>query len=320
MFKSVYRGLPRIAALVMLGSIFLGLAHFIPDRLGAIASPVLFGLGLSLVGLGAGDLGLRLLQPRVDATAAAILANRDGNVGAGLVYLGRCILASVILMLMVTASRAGEPPARALPLLPMLIEQQQVYWPSMPHPEALGAQVEQETCPSLTSRQCWSPTAELRTSREQGVGLGQLTRAFRADGSTRFDALAEIRQSFPVDLAGLSWENRYDPTLQLRALVLKDLQNYRQITGTSQTYERMAMTMAAYNGGMGGLASDRRACAGTEGCDPGVWFGHVERTSLKAKSAVPGYGKSFFAINREYVANVMRVRIKRYSVMGAQNG
>ena len=50
--------------------------------------------------------------------------------------------------------------------------------------------------------------------------------------------------------------------------------------------------------------------------DSGKWFGHVEHTSLKAKTAVPGYGKSFFEINREYVRNVMVTRTVRYQCLG----
>lgn len=312
MFKSLLRGLPRIALLTLIGAVFLAAAHYLPDLLGAIAAPVMFGIGLSLVGLAAGELALRIVQPKVDATTAAGTACRDGNVGAGLVYLGRCILSAVILLLMVTASRAEQPPQAAVALLPVLKAQQQSYWPQMPLPAALGAQVEQETCASLRGKACWNPRAELHTAREQGVGLGQITRAFRQDGSTRFDALAELRNAYPKELKALSWENRYDPELQLRALVLKDLQGFTAIKDTLDQYERLAMTFAAYNGGLGGLASDRLACAGTLGCDKRRWFDNVERTSLKAKTAVPGYGKSFFAINREYVVNVMKTRITRY--------
>lgn len=314
--RAILRGLPRAASLALLGNILLTLAVVYPDWLGSIGAPVAFGMGLCFLGLAVGDLALRILQPHVDPQSAAAEALK-GNVGAGLVYLGRCVLAAVVLMLMVTASRAETAPPAAQTMLPILRAQQLAFWPSMPSPAALGAQVEQETCPSLKSRQCWNPRAELRTSREQGVGLGQLTRSFRADGSTRFDALTEIVSAFPKDLAGLSWENRYDPTLQLRALVLKDKQGFNWIQGTAGDREHLAMTFAAYNGGLGGLNSDRRACAGTPGCDSSKWFGHVERTSLKAKVAVPGYGRSFFDINREYVRNVMDVRIKRYGVLEA---
>lgn len=322
MFESLRRGLPRILILLAAGILLLLVAH-LPDMVGLTGgpmptlAPVAFGFGLVLVGLAAGDASLRVLQPRVDGQAAALDAHRTGSVAAGLVYLGRCVLAAAILLLFVTASRAGQPPAAAGPLLPVLKAQQVAFWQAMPLASALGAQVEQETCPSLKSRQCWNPRAELHTSREQGVGLGQLTRAFRADGTTRFDALQEIVQAHPKDLAGLSWSNRYDATLQLRALVLKDRDGFLRILATASPLDRLAMTFSAYNGGIGGVSSDRRMCAATTGCDPGRWFGNVERTSLKAKAAVPGYGQSFFQTNRTYVTNVMQIRRMRYVSLDA---
>jgi hypothetical protein len=127
--------------------------------------------------------------------------------------------------------------------------------------------------------------------------------------------LAELKKAFPKELAEMSWEKPYDPTLQLRGLVLKDKQGFSLIQGASTDLDRLAMSFAAYNGGSGGLNSDRRACAGTKNCNPGIWFGHVEKTSLKAKTAVHGYGKSFFEINREYVANILVVRRAKYLPM-----
>lgn len=315
--KSVRRGLLRMVLLAGVGVLNL-LVSYTPEIFGlqgdlmALLAPLCYQTGRVFLGLAAGDLALRILQPRVDSQEAANAAMDIHTTGPGLVYIGHCILRGIILLLTVTAARAEAPPAAALPLLPVLKAEQRAWWPDMPLPSTLGAQVEQETCITLKHRMCWNPRAELRTSREQGVGLGQLTRAFRADGSTRFDALGEIVQAYPSPLAGLSWDNRYDATLQLRAVVLKGLQGYKMVLGAASTLDRLAMSKAAYNGGSGGLASDRRMCAATQGCDSRRWFGHVERTSAKAKVAVKGYGKSFFEINREYVRNVMVVRRVRY--------
>lgn len=311
-WQSVKRGLRRIILLAALGGGLLSSSNLVPLLLGPTLAPLAFGFGLTFLALAVGDLALRILQPAVDPQAAAREAMHLRSTGAGLVYLGRCILAAVVLMLIVTAPRAavvaGDPPPAAVPLLPLLQAEQRAWWPDHPLPSALGAQIEQETCPSLRSPKCWSPRAELRTARERGVGLGQITR------TARFDALAELRAQFPRQLAPWAWEADalYDPRLQLRGLVLMDLRNWRAIQATADGAERLAMALAAYNGGLGGLASDRRACAGTPGCDPGRWWGHVERTSLKAKAAVAGYGKSFFEINREYVVNVVHVRRGRY--------
>jgi hypothetical protein len=325
LFSSLRRGLPRILLLIALGVINLLVAH-LPELAGItggplpILCPVAFGAGLVFLCLAAGDAALRVLQPQVDPQAMAQRARTHDSTAAAIVYLGRCILAAAVLILMATAPRgagAAQPPSAAMSLLHVLQAQQRGFWPDMPLASALGAQVEQETCITLTHRSCWNPRAELRTAREQGVGLGQLTRAFRADGSTRFDALSELVRAYPKELAGLTWDNRFDPVLQLRALVLKDRQGYRAITGASTLQDQLAMAFAAYNGGPGGLASDRRMCAATTACDSGRWFGNVERTSLKAKVAVPGYGKSFFEVNREYVRNILVVRRVRYATLDA---
>lgn len=313
--RSLIRGLPRIALLVALGVANLLIAHA-PELAGLqggpmpILAPLCMGAGLVFLGLAGGDFALRILQPKIDAQGAASDAIENKNTAAGLVYLGRSILAAVIVLLVATAPRAAsaaEPPAAALPYLPILAAEQRAHWPDMPLPSALGAQVEME------SR--WNPRAQLKTSREQGIGFAQLTRTWHADGRPRFDALAEIRAAFPRELAGLSWDNPYDPALQLRALVLKDRQEWQRTRNTATPADRLAMSFAAYNGGAGGLASDRRACAATQGCDPGQWFGHVERTSLKAKTAVAGYGRSFFEINRHYVREIMQTRRVRYAVL-----
>jgi hypothetical protein len=315
--NAVWRGMPRILALAAIGALNV-VASFWPeisgDRGGAwpFLVPLFEQAGRVFLGLAAGDLALRILQPRVDGQVAASQAIDLLATGPALVYLGRNLLAAVILILFVTAARAERPPAAAVPLLPVLKSEQRAWWPDMPLPSALGAQIEQETCITLRHRSCWNPRAELRTSREQGIGLGQLTRTWNKDGSERFDALQELVRSNPRQLAGLSWDNRYDPVLQLRAVVLKGLQDYRVILGAADSYERLAMAKSAYNGGLGGLSSDRRLCAATAGCDKSRWFGHVERTSNKSRTVNKGYGESAFAINRGYVRNVLIVRRVRY--------
>lgn len=315
--KSIKRGLSRILILSCTGIVLLLLSDFIPKVLGTIGSPLAFGFGLAFLGLAVGDLSLRILQPKIDPQKAAIDAMEKESIGAGLVYLGRCIIAAVILLLIVTASRAGtvdtSPPPNAVKYLPVLKAQQVAYWKDMSMPDTLGAQVEQETCYSLKSPGCWNPNTQLKTSREQGVGLGQITRTFSVSGAVDMDALADLKRSFPAQLAGFSWDNPFNPTLQLRALILKDYQGYKLILGTDTDYDRIAMTYAAYNGGSGGLNSDRRVCAATDGCNTGKWFGNVALTSLKSHTSIPGYGQSFFETNRTYVKNIMVVRRIRYA-------
>lgn len=324
MLASLRRGMPRILALVLVGVLNL-LVSYLPELTGLkggplpILCPLAYSAGLGFLLLGAGDTALRILQPRVDPQHLAKTADLTGSASAAIAYLGHNLLRAAVLVIMASSlhigdARGAEPPAAAVPLLPVLKAQQLAYWSNMPLASALGAQVEQETGP-CPGRSCWNPRAQLRTSREQGVGLGQLTRTWDARGRPRFDTLTELARKYPTELAGLSWDNHDDPLLQLRALVLMDRDVYRRVHDTATSLDRLAMTFSAYNGGAGGLASDRRACAATDGCDPGRWFGNVEHTSLKAKAALPGYGQSFFQTNRTYVRNTMLVRRVRYLVL-----
>lgn len=199
-------------------------------------------------------------------------------------------------------------PALAAVYLPVLLSVQTALWPTMPDPALLAAQVEQETCISLTHSKCWNPRAELKTSREYGFGLGQLT------VTDKFDNFKEAK-GWDASLAGWKWENRFDPDMQLRALVAYDRNLYRRLKFGATETDRLSFMFSAYNGGLGGLLKDRRLCAMQSGCNPDRWLNHVELTSFRARTAVKGYGKSFFEINREYVRNI-GLRAPKYRAPG----
>lgn len=208
------------------------------------------------------------------------------------------------------ASQVKAPPAQGVPpnapmYVPTLVVEQRARWPAAVEPFTMAGQVEQETCISLKSVGCWNPHTELKTSREYGFGLGQVT------VTSAFNAFNEERALDP-SLKNWQWSDRYDPQMQLRGLVLKDRQLFRMVQGAASDEDRLAFAYAAYNGGMGGVLSDRRVCAATPHCDSRRWFGQVEHTSLKARAAVTGYGQSFFNINREYVHNILIVRSTKY--------
>lgn len=196
-------------------------------------------------------------------------------------------------------------PALATVYLPMLAAVIALLWPSMPDRALIAAQIEQETCPSLTSKKCWNPRTELKTSREYGFGLGQLT------VTKKFNNF-EAARGWDKSLAGWKWEDRFNADMQLRALVAYDRNLYSQIRFGATDQDRLAFMFSSYNGGLGGLLKDRRMCAAVKGCDPERWFGHIENHSFRAKTSVDGYGKSFFEINREYVRNILFVRSPKY--------
>lgn len=203
-------------------------------------------------------------------------------------------------------------PELAKIFLPLLVSIQAALWPGAPAPHWMAGQVEQETCQSLTSRMCWSPRAELKTSREYGFGLGQITIAYNSDGSERFNNFNEMKRA-SKDLSGWQWADRYDPERQLIALVVKNRGIFNRVTSAATDQDRVAFTLSAYNGGEGGVRKDRMLCKNTKGCDSSRWFGHTERTSSKAKAAFKGYRKSAFQINREYVRNVLGSRQQKYA-------
>jgi len=199
----------------------------------------------------------------------------------------------------------GLPP-NAVTYLPVLQAEIRQHWPQTPLPSTLAAQVEQETCYNLKHRKCWNPKAELKTEREYGFGLGQLT------VTKRFDNFSEAKK-LHHSLADWQWEDRYDPSRQLRTMILMDKAAWARLSFVDDEIERLAMTFSAYNGGLGGVLQDRKLCSSKAGCDPNKWFGHVAEHSFKKKTKTSGYGQSFYHINREYVVNVLTTRREKYA-------
>ena len=189
--------------------------------------------------------------------------------------------------------------------LPTLLLESNLYWPDLKWKSTLGAQVRQETCPSLKHRFCWNPRAELKTSREYGFGLSQITI------TPRFDNFKEAKK-LDKTMKDWAWDNRYNATYQLRTMILMDKFAHGKFQWAADEKEQLAFAFAAYNGGIGGVLSDRSVCRATENCDPAYWFGHVEHTSKKAKVAANGYGLSFYQINRGYVKHIMGEYSLRY--------
>jgi len=178
----------------------------------------------------------------------------------------------------------------------------------------LGSLIELESCIHLKHPRCWNPKSRLKSAREEGAGLGQITRAFKADGTIRFDALSELKHKYPRELAELSWQVVYDrPDLQIRTLALMMRDNYQYFNKyVKDPYHAYAFADAAYNGGVGGVDHERRACKLATWCDPNQWFDNVEKLCLKSKAALYG-NRSACDINREHVSNVINTRSEKYA-------
>ena len=275
-------------------------------------STLLGGLAIAqgVWAVAAAHLGRKALTDYPEADQRRLFAKAaEDPVGAGLALIALAIVFVGLLLVFAPRAHADTLPAGFATYGPILKAEQVKYWADHPDPAILAALVEQESCASLKSPRCWNPAARLKSAREEGAGMGQITRAYRADGSLRFDALAGLRDQYGADLAGLSWDTVYQrPDLQLRALVLMSRDSARTFRGAPAW---LAFGDAGYNGGVAGAQKERRACKLSTGCDPGQWFGHVEAHCLKSRQPIYG-NRSACDINREHVRNVLLVRRAKY--------
>ncbi len=248
-------------------------------------------------------------------------------IGAGLAFLALCVLRGAMVVSIVWASmtqfaQAGEVPARqpaglarAEAMAPMIVDEINAHWPKIPRRSYLGALFEQESCRSLSHSMCWSSTARLKTSREEGGGLAQLTRAWTKTGALRFDSLDEVRRMAPSALEDLDWQSVYErPELSVRAAIIKLRGCDARLQALSPDLDalvRVAFCDAAYNGGWSHLQQDRQLCTLRAGCDADQWFGHVELHSVKSREKWQGYGQSAYDINREHVRNTVPLHSRR---------
>ena len=148
-------------------------------------------------------------------------------------------------------------------------------------------QTEQETCPSPTAKSCDNPRATLNTPREYGFGLAQITIACKAgsselcgpDGNVRFNVFKELQRT--PEFKNWSWQNRFDPTMQIKALLYKDKINYAYASkmDMANEFETTAATLVFYNAGSGAVVKARFLCSNKSGCDKSKWFGNLENTN-----------------------------------------
>lgn len=203
-------------------------------------------------------------------------------------------------------------PENAKLYLPVLKTEVENTFPEVKYPYYFAGLAEQESCISLKHSRCWSPKSMLKTSREEGAGIFQLTRAYNTNGTTRFDSLNDLRAKHMEELRELAWGNVYQrPDLQIRSMLLMSKDNYKVFYLVNDQKERLKMMDAAYNAGPGSVKKRRLQCGLTKGCDPQIWFDNVEL--MKTLSQKPIYGnRSPYMINNEHVDLIFNHRMGKY--------
>lgn len=151
-----------------------------------------------------------------------------------------------------------------------------------------GAQIEHESAWRVNALRVWQ--------RETGCGLTQVT---KVDG--RFDNLTTYARRYQA-LNGWSWANCSDVEKQMTFFAVFSNEIAMRVPAMNDSRETRAISVAAYNAGIGGITLDRRVCAITEGCDVKKWFGHVGKVC--ARTAIVS-GKRACDITRSYVTKVM---------------
>lgn len=175
----------------------------------------------------------------------------------------------------------------------------------------MGGLIEKESCITVKHSRCWNATSRLKSAREEGAGLGQITRAYHADGRLRFDALAELKAKHP-ELAAWNWGNVYTrPDLQLLAIVLKLRDNYVFFNGVPSPHERVKFALKGYNRGLGGVRAEMQACKLRAGCNPTIFSGHAGDVCTASRKPLYG-GRSACDISLGYVPDIVNKRAPKY--------
>ena len=229
------------------------------------------------------------LFPTLDIDEA-IKTAQSTPLGSALVWLGFVALLATILFLVVpSGARAENLPAGARQHLPVLAAAVEQHWPGAPLAQIMAGQVEQESG--------WKERATLKTSRELGRGLVQLTIAYRADGSERFNAYRDLSGK---TFAAWDWRNDpYNVRYQLTYLTLRDKGDFTAMRRLMvNDAEAWRAALVCYNAGKGRVLQ-RRAQAKLAGLPADRWQGGLDRAYTRGEAALL-YGRPLYQAVNEY--------------------
>lgn len=174
---------------------------------------------------------------------------------------------------------------------------QEQMWPELKPTNLVAAQIWQESL--------WNPRAELKTSREYGFGLGQMTKAWRKSGQIRFDKFKEATQKYK-ELRDWEWKDRWDVNKQIMFVFKEDYMLFKRFENYSDDLlTKYALMLSAYNGGITLLLREINMCKSSSSCNHRLWFCNIATKAARSTKKYKGYGKSFFDINREYPLHIM---------------
>ncbi|KFK92742.1 MULTISPECIES: transglycosylase SLT domain-containing protein [unclassified Serratia (in: enterobacteria)] len=108
-------------------------------------------------------------------------------------------------------------------------------------------------------------------------------------------------------MPALASREPFNPAWAIRALVSYDRWLWQRIRADN-TCERMAMTLSAYNGGLGWVIKDK-ALAQQKGLTPTVWFTQVETVNAGRSAAA-------WRENRHYPRRILHELMPRYLTWG----
>lgn len=192
-------------------------------------------------------------------------------------------LALLALALLVQTPANAQVPATATPHRGELTRQARLVW-GLDAPIAdFAGQIHQESA--------WKPHAVSRVGAQGMAQFMPATARWWCD-LHRLSA-AECQPS--------------NPTWAIRALVGYDRWLWDRVK-SSYACDRMAMTLAAYNGGLGWIHRDQKL-ASSKGLDSARYFGAVDTVNA---------GRAEWAIreNRDYPRRILRQHAPRYAVWG----
>lgn len=180
---------------------------------------------------------------------------------------------------------AAEPPTVALKYRSDVIRAARVDWGLNAPVADFAAQLHQESG--------WNPAARSPVGAQ---GLAQFM-------SSTADWIAGL-------MPHLATREPYNPGWAIRALVSYDRWLWSRVA-VPDGCERMAMTLSAYNGGLGWVNRDRRL-ARTRGLDDARWFNSVETVNA-------GRSAANWRENRHYPQRILRELAPRYLSWGGAN-